>query len=423
MTAIADLPDIRPSLLLDFANSGRVDPRIECTRASSATCWGPDGKLRTVPANVPRIDYDPATGKCLGLLVEPGSTNFLRWSSDLTNAVWANTAATPQANAGQAPDGTYTASKLIPTTANAGHFNSQVVSRTFTVGEKISFYCFAKAAGYNFLRLYASPDTFNSAARSAGFDLVNGVATHVPSGVEAKITKLTDGWCLCLIVLTVETATTAATFGVNSQNVASAVTVHFEGDGVSGALIWGAQVEARSVPTSYIPTTSSTVARATDVVKITGNSFLSWCSPDEGTFVVNASVPYFSKSLISEHTTFSVNNGTSNAYMRTRAYSTGGSLFWDATARLGETTLFDLHQRNVSVENQSVKSTLAYKASEASNASDGVFVGSAAVTTLPTFTQMTIGGAPNGGSHPFHMQRIAYYHKYLTPEQQQSITA
>lgn len=86
MTAIADLPDIRPSLLLDFANSGRVDPRIECTRASSATCWGPDGKLRTVAANVPRIDYDPVTGKCLGLLVEGPCSNMVI-NNDTSGAV------------------------------------------------------------------------------------------------------------------------------------------------------------------------------------------------------------------------------------------------------------------------------------------------------------------------------------------------
>lgn len=82
MTAIANLPDLRPSLLLDFANSGRVDPRIQCTRASSATCFGPDGKLRTVAANVPRINYDPATGKCLGLLVEEARTNL--WLNSAT---------------------------------------------------------------------------------------------------------------------------------------------------------------------------------------------------------------------------------------------------------------------------------------------------------------------------------------------------
>lgn len=82
MSVIADLPDIRPSLLLDFANSGRVDPRIQCIRASAATCCGPDGKLRTVAANVPRIDYDPVTGKCLGLLVEEARTNL--WLNSAT---------------------------------------------------------------------------------------------------------------------------------------------------------------------------------------------------------------------------------------------------------------------------------------------------------------------------------------------------
>ena len=38
----ADLPDIRPSLLLDFANSKTLDPRITFTRGSTATYW--DGK-------------------------------------------------------------------------------------------------------------------------------------------------------------------------------------------------------------------------------------------------------------------------------------------------------------------------------------------------------------------------------------------
>lgn len=84
MTAIANLPDLRPSLLLDFANSGRVDPRMQSTRASAATCFGPDGKLRTVAANVPRIDYDPVTGSCLGLLLEEARTNL--WLNSATAA-------------------------------------------------------------------------------------------------------------------------------------------------------------------------------------------------------------------------------------------------------------------------------------------------------------------------------------------------
>lgn len=83
MSVITDLPNIRPSLLLDFANSRRVHPLIQCIRASSAACYGPDGKLRTLAANVPCIDYDPATGRSLGLFVGRGFSNILAASERL----------------------------------------------------------------------------------------------------------------------------------------------------------------------------------------------------------------------------------------------------------------------------------------------------------------------------------------------------
>jgi len=69
---------VRPALLLPFAQSGTVDPRITFTRASSATYFNSQGVLTTAPNNVPRIDFDPATGRCLGLLIEGGRTNSIR---------------------------------------------------------------------------------------------------------------------------------------------------------------------------------------------------------------------------------------------------------------------------------------------------------------------------------------------------------
>ncbi|WP_216361023.1 hypothetical protein, partial [Comamonas thiooxydans] len=60
MATIVNLPDLRPSLLLDFANSRQVDPRVTFARASAATRWNAVGALETVPAGVPRIDHDPA---------------------------------------------------------------------------------------------------------------------------------------------------------------------------------------------------------------------------------------------------------------------------------------------------------------------------------------------------------------------------
>lgn len=46
-----------PSLVLDFAGSRQVDPRVVFSRASTATRFNKFGVLETVPANMPRINY------------------------------------------------------------------------------------------------------------------------------------------------------------------------------------------------------------------------------------------------------------------------------------------------------------------------------------------------------------------------------
>jgi hypothetical protein len=81
-------------LLLPFAQSGVVDPRITFTRASSATYFNSQGVLTTATNNVPRIDYDPATGRCLGLLIERGSTNIVLNSATLATQSVTTTATT-----------------------------------------------------------------------------------------------------------------------------------------------------------------------------------------------------------------------------------------------------------------------------------------------------------------------------------------
>ena len=51
-----------------------------------------------------------------------------------------------------------------------------------------------------------------------------------------------------------------------------------------GVYLDGGQVEYNAFPTSYIPTTGSTVTRAADVASITGANFSSWYNPTVGTF-------------------------------------------------------------------------------------------------------------------------------------------
>lgn len=239
MTAIADLPDIRPSLLLDFANSGRVDPRIECTRASSATCFGPDGKLRTVAANVPRIDYDPATGKCLGLLVEEARTN-LAYPSNMPTSTVQTTTGVMQANGGTkitsgvlAPDGAYTGFTVsgADTNVNAnGNNNIRAIGALPKIGNyAISFWIKTKAG---------SPSA--------------NVIVRVPTatGTSPQFST-TETWKRISLVAT----TTAGNDGV----------IIYSWGGVAFDM-WGLQIEEGSFPTSYIPTAGTTATRAADSV-------------------------------------------------------------------------------------------------------------------------------------------------------------
>lgn len=77
MATLANYPNTRPAYMLDFVGSAGVDPRIAFTRAASATRRNAAGVLETVPAGVPRIDYDPITSRALGMLIEGGKTNMV----------------------------------------------------------------------------------------------------------------------------------------------------------------------------------------------------------------------------------------------------------------------------------------------------------------------------------------------------------
>lgn len=269
MTAIADLPDIRPSLLLDFANSGRVDPRIECTRASAATCFGPDGKLRVVPANTPRIDYDPATGKCLGLLVEESRTNLAPYSESFVSG-W----------------GRQTLN--IDSVEQGGIYTHRLYASSFT-GDPISFSLPNKtvATGPLTLSIFVSSEnnaryvqlTVGSsiAAGRVNFDLVDGVITANDSGNGAAIQKIATGYRI------------SATFNVSESSNAIIFALMLIQSATSGrwpswvptapvSLLMGRpQVEQGSFPTSYIPTEGVSVTRAAERVSI---STQGWFTPD-----------------------------------------------------------------------------------------------------------------------------------------------
>jgi hypothetical protein len=102
-------------------------------------------------------------------------------------------------------------------------------------------------------------------------------------------TAFPDGWYRITI-----SATSNASLTVEDQVVLS-VGIAFNGTGGSGTfagtetvLAWGAQVEAGSFPTSYIPTTTTALTRSADVCSITGSDFSGFYNQSEGTFLLKA---------------------------------------------------------------------------------------------------------------------------------------
>ncbi|MEH7827100.1 phage head spike fiber domain-containing protein [Gemmobacter denitrificans] len=226
------------------------------TRAGSATYVDASGVLQTAASNVARLDY--ATGT-RALLVEPAGANAWTYSQEIDNAAWTKTRTTVTANAGNAPDGTATADKMVEDSTTGQHYVRR--ARTFASGTAAHFSLFAKAAGRSSIRVRCSGSGMTT--RTADVNLSTGGVTIVAGAPTVTAYALADGWYWITFSFT-PNASPSGFFDVFLLNATDSYT----GDGSSGALIWGLQDGAGS----YIATTGSTGPRAADVIAMRGFS-------------------------------------------------------------------------------------------------------------------------------------------------------
>jgi hypothetical protein len=140
------LPISSPSLDLNFAaNKSLIDDisgnnLITFSRASTGTFVGSDGLIQTAASGVPRFDHTGATGESLGLLVEEARTNIATYSTDFSQAVWAKSNSTITANAATAPDGTLTASLLLPNLGSSpveSIFDGNIINNWYSPSQQL----------------------------------------------------------------------------------------------------------------------------------------------------------------------------------------------------------------------------------------------------------------------------------------------
>jgi len=227
------MPDVRPSLLLDFANSKTLDPRITFTRGSTATYW--DGKTTT-----------------------KAEENLITYSQDVSQATWTETNGTLTNNAATAPDGTTTAAQFtVDTTSSSTHYIQAdfvlPASSQFTT----SFYVKANGYDYIYSRLGVVGD------KGAVFNLSTGAVHSTTSNTTATITDVGNSWYRCTYTATSNSSTAADLYVFASDNTTAAADGNpiMNGDGTSGYYFWGAQCEIRSSATAYTPTTSSPIVK------------------------------------------------------------------------------------------------------------------------------------------------------------------
>ena len=200
--------------------------------------------------NVPRLTYQNGGGGCPSLLLEKQSTNVLLRSEEFDSASWTKNGATITANTVTSPDGTQNADTL--TGASGNYRIYQIVSGLSSVD--YTFSVFAKKGTANLIWF-----DFINVGDGPSFNFTTK-AWSSASGWTTSYEEHANGWFR--LIATKASNTTSAGLGIKVGAVNETV------------YLWGAQMEASSYKTTYIPTTSSSATRVADACFKTGISSL-----------------------------------------------------------------------------------------------------------------------------------------------------
>jgi len=234
---------------------------ITVTRATTKTRTNSAGLIETIAINTPSIDY--SLGGCPNILIEPQRTNLFVRSEEFNTANWSSILGSVTANATISPSGSMDADRFTADGTLGSHRVAQGVS--ITSGSAYTISCYVKKDTNDFFQFYLTAANFGSQA-FANFDVNNGVlGTLGVNSISSSITDAGNGWYRCS--MTSNAIASSATVSLNLSLITTATSSRGSNNELTTSLfLWGAQIEVGTYPTSYIPTTSATVTRNSDVI-------------------------------------------------------------------------------------------------------------------------------------------------------------
>ena len=383
----SDAKGVVPSLDLRFAEGKTLNDYmtgqqlIQFSRSSIGTYVDENGIIQTATADTPRFDHNPTTGESLGLLVEESRTNAIDYSETFSAPLWSNvplgTGSNPQVtSSAEASPGLTSPTRLVC------NLNGGTTSGDISYIQKTSTYT-ANQTG----TIYLKSNTGSNQQVYFRIGATVSIVTVTPTWqrFEVKETSFSGG----------------GNFNIGTRGGTGS-------DDSIDILIWGAQLEAGSFPTSYIPTTGTALTRSADEVSITGSNFSSWYNQSEGTVFTD----YKSYSLTASQQLAAFTAGVSNN-------SRWG--VWNDQLYIAEsgTQYFS----SITKSTDLTKTAFAVASNDAIGCQNSILTAQDTTVILPTVDNLTIGKRASGfNQYSGHISRLTYFPERLPDSSLQTMT-
>ena len=358
-----------------------TEPQLQYGTVVLRSVYVPNSSIIAAKWDSPRFDYDPTTPAPLGLLIEGSATNLLNYSESFRTTpvaaeqVWADSASISRGFE-TGPDGVSNSSVTFVATGVSGNVTASNAVGTAAV-RTLSFW----------------------ARRTGG----GTVEYTVDNGASWNSQAITQTWTRYSFVLSSA-----------SQRVGFRIATG------AGTAIWGAQLEAGSGASSYIPTGASTVQRLADNCSIVSPNFAPWFNASAGTLLVSAR--------------------TATRYVDAAGFDFPAVLTLDSNNHIGPCqwngVVYGVVRAGGSYRinyatlaspgnNANYKAAIAYADSDYAGVANGGSIQTGSGTTVPSgLNQLALGASRSGVAGNFfgHISQIKFWPTRLPNAQLQSLT-